>query len=57
METSKYKVSPGKKVNLLNCQTDYSGDIESKKDAAKLLKANIKKMAELQDMLYAHDRY
>ncbi|NNK86366.1 MAG: polyphosphate kinase 2 family protein [Desulfobacterales bacterium] len=57
METSKFKVSPGKKVKLFDYQTDYSGDIKSKKDAAKLLKVNIKKMAELQDMLYAHDRY
>jgi len=57
METSKFKVSPRKKVKLSDYQTDYSGDIESKKDAGKLLKANIKKMAELQDRLYAHDRY
>ena len=57
MKTSKFKVSPGKKVKLSDYQTDYSGDIESKKDAGKLLKANIKKMAELQDRLYAHDRY
>ncbi|MDX2509369.1 MAG: polyphosphate kinase 2 family protein [Desulfobacterales bacterium] len=57
METSKFKVSPGKKVKLSDYQTDYSGDIESKKDAGKLLKANKKKMAELQDRLYAHDRY
>ncbi len=57
MKTSKYKVAPGEKVNLLDYQTDYRGNIKSKKDAAKLLKTNIKKMAELQDMLYAHDRY
>lgn len=57
METSKFKVSPRKKVKLSDYQTDYSGDIESKKDAGKLLKANIKKMAELQNRLYAHDRY
>ena len=57
METSKFKVYPRKKVKLSDYQTDYSGDIESKKDAGKLLKANIKKMAELQDRLYAHDRY
>ncbi|MGD9308318.1 MAG: polyphosphate kinase 2 family protein [Desulfosarcina sp.] len=57
METSKFKVSPGNKVKLSDYQTDYSGDIKSKKHAGKLLKANIKKMAELQDRLYAHDRY
>jgi len=57
MKTSKFKVPPGKKVKLSDYRTDYSGDIESKKNASKLLKANIKKMAELQDRLYAHDRY
>ena len=57
MKTSKFKVPPGKKLKLSDYQTDYSGDIESKKDASKLLKANIEKMAELQDRLYAHDRY
>jgi len=57
MKTSKFKVPPGKKVKLSDYQTDYIGDIESKKDASKLLKANTKKMAELQDRLYAHDRY
>jgi PPK2 family polyphosphate:nucleotide phosphotransferase len=57
METSKFKVSPGNKVKLSDYQTDYSGDIKSKKHAGKLLKVNIKKMAELQDRLYAHDRY
>lgn len=57
MKISKFKVLPGKKVKLSNYQTDYSGDIESKKDAEKLLRANIKKMTELQDKLYAHDKY
>ncbi len=57
MKTSKFKASPGKKIKLSDYQTDYSGDIESKKDASKLLKTNIKKMAQLQDKLYAHDRY
>ena len=57
MKTSKFKVPPGKKVKLSDYQTDCSGDIKSKKDASKLLKANIEKMAQLQDRLYAHDRY
>ncbi|NNK85282.1 MAG: polyphosphate kinase 2 family protein [Desulfobacterales bacterium] len=57
MKTSKFKVSTKKKVKLSDYQTDYSGDIESKKDASTLLKTNILKMAQLQDRLYAHDRY
>ncbi|CAB5109546.1 UDP-galactose-lipid carrier transferase (EC [Olavius algarvensis associated proteobacterium Delta 3] len=57
MKSSKFKVPQGKKVKLSDYRTDDTGDIESKKDASKLLKANTKKMAELQDRLYAHDRY
>jgi len=57
MKSSKFKVPQGKKVKLSDYRTDDTGDIESKKDASKLLKANTKRMAELQDRLYAHDRY
>ena len=57
MKTSRFKVPPGKKVNLSDYRTDFTEDIESKKDARKLLKANTKKMAELQDKFYAYDRY
>jgi len=57
MKTSNFKIPPGKKIKVSDYQTDYTGDIESKKVAGTFLKANIKKMAELQDKLYAHDRY
>jgi PPK2 family polyphosphate:nucleotide phosphotransferase len=57
MQTSKFKVLPGKRVKLSDYRTDYTGDIKSKKAARKLLIVNTKKMTELQDRLYAHDRY
>ena len=57
MDTSVFKISPGKKVTLTEHRTDFTGDISSKKAAGKLLKTNIERMAELQDVLYAHDRY
>jgi PPK2 family polyphosphate:nucleotide phosphotransferase len=57
MKTSKFKVPPGKKIKLSDYQTDCVADLESKKAAGKLLDENIRKMAELQDKLYAHDRY
>jgi PPK2 family polyphosphate:nucleotide phosphotransferase len=57
MDTSVFKVPPGKEVNLSEHRTDFTGDIPSKKAAGKLLKTNIERMAELQDVLYAHDRF
>lgn len=57
MQTSKFKVPPGKIVKLSDYRTDDTGDIESKRAARRLLKACTKKMTELQDRLYAHDRY
>ena len=57
MKTSKFRILPGKQIKLSDYQTDFTGEIASKKLARSFLKANIKKMAELQDKLYAHDRY
>ncbi len=50
-------VRPDKKFKISDYATDYSGDIKGKKEAKKLLKNGIAEMAELQNMLYAHDRY
>lgn len=47
---------PGKKHKVSGFQSDYTADL-NKKEAKKLLKENTKKLAKLQDMLYAHDRY
>lgn len=57
MELSKYLIKPNKKINLADYSTDSSGKIKSKEQALSLMEKNIKKMAKLQDKLYADDRY
>jgi PPK2 family polyphosphate:nucleotide phosphotransferase len=57
MDLSKYLIKPNKKINLADYSTDSSAKIKSKEQAVSLMEKNIKKMAKLQDMLYADDRY
>ena len=57
MDLSKFKVITGKNFRLKNHKTDYTGEVDSKKEALKLLEKHKKKMAELQDKLYAHNKY
>ena len=57
METLKFKVPPEKKIKLSDYRTDNTEGMKSKEVAGRYLKTNIKKLAELQDKLYAHDRY
>ena len=57
MDLSKFKVTSGKDFRLANYKTDVKGKISSKKEALKLLEKHKKKMAELQDKLYAHNKY
>ncbi|GBD91280.1 polyphosphate kinase 2 [bacterium BMS3Abin04] len=57
MDLSKFKISNGKNFSLSNYKTNYTGDVDSKKKALKLLEKHKKKMAELQDKLYAHNKY
>jgi len=57
VDISTFKVLPNRKISMEEFSTDYSSDIETKKEARRLLKSNILKIAELQDKLYAHDRY
>lgn len=47
---------PGEKHKVSKFDTDFTAGL-TKKDAKKLLEKNVKKMAKLQDMLYAHDKY
>lgn len=54
---SEFIADSSKKFNLLKIKTDYTAGIDSKEKAEKLLKQNIEKMAELQDKLYAQDKY
>jgi PPK2 family polyphosphate:nucleotide phosphotransferase len=57
MSIHEFQVNPNKKFDLHNSLTDCSSDAESKETSENLLKSNIKKMAEYQDMLYAQDKY
>jgi PPK2 family polyphosphate:nucleotide phosphotransferase len=50
-------IKPGKKVNLKNYSTSYEGKDLNKKDAQVLLEESRKELAELQDKLYANNRY
>ncbi len=57
MDLSKFKVTSGKDFRLANYKTAVKGEISSKKEALKLLEKHKRKMAELQDKLYAHNKY
>lgn len=51
------RVKPGKRIKLKNYDTGYTGSQLSKKEAEVLLDESRKKLAEIQDKLYAHNRY
>ena len=55
MNTDKFLVKPGSKVDLKKHPTDYAGNYKDKKEAAKDLEKNIARLAELQDILYAQN--
>ena len=50
-------VKPNSEISLSDFQTDFTGKLNSKEEAAELLKKNIKKMQKLQAKLYADDKY
>src|SRR5579863_8866687 len=52
-----YRVEPGGKFRLKDFDPTDTGKIHSKAQATKLLEQGIVSMAELQDKLYAQDRY
>ena len=57
MNTDKFLVKEGSKVDLKKHPTDFTGDYTDKKQAGKDLEANVERLRELQDVLYAHDHY
>ncbi len=57
MNTNDFLIKAGSKIELGNFKTSVSGGLKSKSDAKDILKKNIKKMSELQDKLYAQDKY
>ena len=57
MDFQSFVVNGENKVKLSDFSTKYEDDEFSKKDGEKELKKNRKKMAELQDKFYAHNKY
>ena len=55
MKIEKFLAAEGKKVNLKDHPTDFTGDFKDKKDAVKDLETNVLRLAELQDVLYAEN--
>jgi PPK2 family polyphosphate:nucleotide phosphotransferase len=52
-----FHVKPGKKIKLTKFATRYKGKELTKGQSEKLLKHGIKKLARMQDILYAHNQY
>jgi PPK2 family polyphosphate:nucleotide phosphotransferase len=52
-----YKIDEKSKFNLSKCKTNDTGKIKSKDEAGELLLKNTQKLIELQDKLFAQDKY
>ena len=52
-----FRVTDGKKFKLKHIDPDDTGRLKSKEQAAKLLAAGVERLAELQDRLYAQDKW
>ncbi|MBV6513072.1 MAG: Polyphosphate:ADP phosphotransferase [Ignavibacteriaceae bacterium] len=57
MNIEKYRVPYDGSFKISKTEPGDSGKFESKEEATEKLKENVKKMAELQDKMYAHDKY
>lgn len=57
MDINEFRIKEGKTVKLRDFKTNGTGKFDSKEDAAGKLEENIERMAEMQDKLYAQDRY
>jgi PPK2 family polyphosphate:nucleotide phosphotransferase len=55
MNIENFLVPEGAKVNLAEFPTDFTGDYTDKQQAVKDLEKNIERLAELQDVLWAHN--
>ncbi|MGQ1948543.1 polyphosphate kinase 2 family protein [Geofilum sp. OHC36d9] len=51
------RVKPGEKVKVSDFHSDYTNGMSDKDDAAVELNSNIEALQQLQDKLYAHNRY
>jgi PPK2 family polyphosphate:nucleotide phosphotransferase len=57
IDISGFIAKPSDSFELKKFKTDYTAGIDSKQKAEKLLKKNIETMADLQDKIYAQDKY
>lgn len=57
MKIEKFLAKPGIKINLSKISTNNTLDFKDKSEANKMLEENISKMQELQNRLYASDKY
>jgi PPK2 family polyphosphate:nucleotide phosphotransferase len=57
IDVKKLFAKPGKKIKLSGFETEYKGKQLVKKEAEMLLETGRKHLAEIQDMLYAHNQY
>lgn len=56
-EMTDLMVKPGKKIKLKDFATDYQGNDLTKQEGEELLEEGRKHLSEIQDKLYAHNRY
>jgi len=56
MNTDKFRIREGAKLDLKDHPTDFTGDYTDKDKASEDLKNNVARLGELQDVLYAQDR-
>ena len=57
MKLERLKVEPGSRVTLTRHNPGFTGSIEGKSDAKKLLRKSVEDLARHQDVLYAQDVY
>jgi PPK2 family polyphosphate:nucleotide phosphotransferase len=57
IEIKDHHVKPGKKVNLKDFPTKYTGEVLNKQEAERMLELGRKHLAKVQDELYAHNKY
>lgn len=57
MNIEKFAVKGGKDFKLRKLATDDTGGIKDPKEAEERLKKGTKKLSDMQDVLYAHDKY
>ncbi|MEO6695622.1 MAG: polyphosphate kinase 2 family protein [Ignavibacteria bacterium] len=57
IDIERYLVKPGKKIELSDYATEYTDGKIEKSQGEELLDAGKKKLAAMQDKLYAHDKY